>query len=96
MGIAIDAAQFGELDPSARPLKGFHGASVIEIRSSFRTDAYRAVYTVQFGEVIYVLHAFQKKAKHGIATPKQEIEVIKVRLEQARAIHRVLQERSQR
>ena len=96
IGIALDAAQLSEMDPSARPLRGFHGASVIEIRSSFCTDAYRAVYTVQFGEVIYVLHAFQKKAKRGIATPKQEVAVIRTRLEQAREIHQALEAREER
>lgn len=96
IGIALDAAQLGELDPSAGPLKGFRGAGVIEIRASFRTDTYRAVYTVQLGEVIYVLHAFQKKAKHGIATPRREIEVIKARLEQARELHRALEARERR
>jgi phage-related protein len=96
VGIALDAAQLGELDPSAKPLKGFHGAGVIEIRSSFRTDTYRAVYTVQYGEVIYVLHAFQKKAKHGIRTPTQEIAVVRVRLNQAGEIHRALEARDRR
>ena len=61
---------------------------MIEIRAFFRTDAYRAVYTVQFGEAIYVLHAFQKKAARGIATPRKEIEVIEARLRQAAEIHR--------
>jgi phage-related protein len=93
VGIALDAAQLGELDPSAKPLRGFHGAGVIEIRSSFRTDTYRAVYTVQFGEAIYVLHAFQKKAKHGIGTPKQEMAVVRARLDQAGEIHRALEAR---
>ena len=92
IGIALDAAQLGELDPNAKPFKGFHGASVIEIRASFRTDTYRAVYTVHFGDVIYVLHAFQKKATHGIATPKREMEVIKARLRQAEEIHRASEE----
>lgn len=96
LGIALDAAQLGEIDPSAKPLKGFPGASVIEIRAAFRTDAYRAVYTVQFGEVVYVLHAFQKKATRGIATPKREIEVIKTRLRQAEVIHRTLSDRDKR
>ena len=92
IGAALDAAQLGEMDPSARPLRGFGGASVIEIRVAFRTDAYRAVYTVRFGEAIYVLHAFQKKSTRGIATPKTEIEVIEARLRQAEEIYRMVQE----
>jgi phage-related protein len=90
LGIALDTAQLGEIDPSAKPLKGFRGASVVEIRATFRTDAYRVVYTVQFAEVVYVLHAFQKKATRGIATPKTEIEVIRTRLRQAEEIDRIL------
>ena len=90
IGMALDAAQLGEMDPSAKPLSGFHGASVIEIRAFYLSDTYRAVYTVRFGEVIYVLHAFQKKATRGIATPKREIEAIKARLKQAEEIHEMI------
>jgi phage-related protein len=90
--MALDAAQLGEMDPSAKPLKGFHGASVVEIRAFYRGDTYRAFYTVRFGDVIYVLYAFQKKATRGIATPKREIEAIKARLRQAEEIHQSLEE----
>ena len=51
-------------------------------------DTYRAVYTVRFAGVIYVLHAFQKKSRKGIATPKHEIDVIKARLNVAEAHYR--------
>lgn len=78
-GFALWSAQNGEKSQSAKPLKGFPGASVLEIRESHDTDAYRAVYTVKFEEAIYVLHCFQKKSKSGIATPKQEIELIRSR-----------------
>jgi phage-related protein len=90
IGMALDAAQLGEMDPSAKPLRGFRGASVIEIRASYRSDTYRAIYTVRFGEVIYVLHAFQKKATRGVATPSREIEAIKARLKQAEEIHQTM------
>jgi phage-related protein len=90
IGMALDAAQLGEMDPSAKPLRGFHGASVIEIRAFYRSDTYRAVYTVRFGDVIYVLHAFQKKATRGAATPKREIETIEARLKQAEEIHEMM------
>ena len=63
IGYAIYAAQSGMTDPVAKPLKGFGGAQVMEIVDRFNTDTYRAVYTVQFRDRVYVLHAFQKKAK---------------------------------
>jgi phage-related protein len=67
-----------------KPLKGFKGASVLEVVQDFDGDTYRAVYTVKLEEVIYVLHAFQKKSKHGIATPKQDIELIEAHLKCAK------------
>jgi phage-related protein len=69
---------------SAKRLRGFSGASVLEIVDDFQTDTYRAVYTVQFASAVYVLHAFQKKSKKGTETPKAEIELIKSRLKLAR------------
>ncbi len=65
------------------PLKGFGGASVLEIVEDHDGETYRAVYTVRFAEVVYVLHAFQKKSKRGIATPLHEIEKVRVRLKWA-------------
>ena len=88
IGVALYAAQQGETDPAAKPLKGFGGASVIEIVSEDQRGAWRAVYTIRFAEAVYVLHAFQKKSKRGIATPKQEIELIKRRLAEAARLHR--------
>ena len=88
MGYALFEAQCGLKPLSAKPLKGFGGASVLEIVSDYQTDTYRAVYTVKFGERVYVLHAFQKKAKKGIATPQAEIELIKGRLKQAEELHK--------
>jgi phage-related protein len=61
VGFALQFAQSGEKHPSAKPLKGFGGAGVLEIKEDFRGDTYRVVYTVVFAEVICVLHAFQKK-----------------------------------
>jgi len=57
---------------------------VLEIANNFDGNTYRAIYTVQFKGVIYVLHVFQKKSKKGIATPKTDIKLIKQRLKQAR------------
>ncbi len=88
MGAALYAAQQGETDPAAKPLKGFGGASVLEIVARDESGAWRAVYTVRYAEAVYVLHAFQKKSRSGITTPKQEIELIKLRLAEAGRLHR--------
>ena len=88
IGYALYEAQQGYKAPAAKPLSGFGGAGVIEIIRDFNTDTYRAVYTVRFDDIIYVLHAFQKKSKRGIATAKAEIELIKARLKLAEAQHR--------
>jgi phage-related protein len=84
MGFALYRAQLGKKHPDAKPLKGFKGAGVLEIVENFDGDTYRAVYTVKFAEIVYVLHAFQKKSKHGIATPKQDLELIEARLQRAK------------
>jgi phage-related protein len=62
--------------------------AVLEIVDDEDGDTYRAVYTVRFAGVIYVLHAFQKKSKRGIETPKRDIEIIKARLKVAEAHYR--------
>jgi phage-related protein len=80
IGHALYAAQQGETDPSAKPLKGFGGAAVMEIVARFDGNTWRAIYTVRFLDVVYVLHAFQKKSKSGIATPAAEIALIRQRL----------------
>ena len=84
IGQALYAAQNGETDPSAKPLKGFSGTSVMEIVDRYDTDTYRAVYTTKIVGKVYVLHAFQKKSKKGIKTSKQDIDLIKSRLAAAR------------
>ena len=80
IGHALFTAQEGRIDPAAKPLKGFGGASVLEIVASHHGNAWRAVYTVRFEDAIYVLHVFQKKSTKGIATPAREIDLIKQRL----------------
>ena len=80
IGYALYAAQSGETDPAAKPLKGFGGASVMEIVAPFAGDTWRGIYTVRFKGVVYVLHAFQKKSKRGIATPQKDIDLIHQRL----------------
>lgn len=84
VGYALYRAQCGEKHPKAKPFKGFKGAGVLEVVEDFDGDTYRAVYTVKFKGVVYVLHAFQKKSKHGIATSNQDIELIKARLNRAK------------
>ncbi|MGB8364273.1 MAG: type II toxin-antitoxin system RelE/ParE family toxin [Rhizomicrobium sp.] len=86
-GVALFAAQLGEKPPEAKPLRGFGGASVLELIEDYDRGTYRAVYTVRFATVVYVLHVFQKKSKRGIATPKQEIELIRERLKIAEGLH---------
>jgi phage-related protein len=64
----------------AKTLGGFGGAAVLEIRESYEGNAYRAIYTVRYADAVYVLHAFQKKSKKGIATPKAELDLVERRL----------------
>ncbi len=94
VGHALFVAQMGGKHASAKPLKGFGGASVVEIVEEYDGDTYRAVYTVRFAEIVYVLHAFQKKSKKGIATPMQEIDKIKARLKAAEAEYDAWQRRN--
>lgn len=84
VGGALWDAQLGLKAPYVKPLKGFGDAGVLEIVDDFDGDTYRAVYTVRFARVVYVLHAFQKKSKRGIATPKAELDLIELRLKRAR------------
>lgn len=81
MGYALFLAQMGERHATmAKTLSGFGGATVVEVRESHDGNAFRAVYTVRYGDAVYVLHAFQKKSKRGIATPKAEVDLIEKRL----------------
>lgn len=84
IGGALWEAQLGRKASFAKPLKSFGGAGILEVVDDFDGDTYRAVYTVRFAGVVYVLHAFQKKSKRGIATPKHEIDLIEQRLRRAK------------
>jgi phage-related protein len=86
IGQALFEAQLGDYPRQAKPLKGLSG--VLEIRDNFDGDTYRAVYTVRFEGVLYVLHAFQKKSTSGIATPQRHIELVRQRLKDAETIHK--------
>jgi phage-related protein len=85
-GYALYAAQLGETPPGAKPLKGFGSAGVLELIEDYRSDTYRAVYTVRFARKVCVLHVFQKKSKRGVATPKQDLDLIRNRLKLAEAL----------
>lgn len=87
MGFALHLAQAGEKHPSAKPLKGFGNAKTLEVVEDHDGDTYRTVYTVRFGDDMYVLHAFQKKSKSGIATPKQDMDLIEKRMKDAETLH---------
>jgi phage-related protein len=87
MGFALYQAQAGGKHPDAKPLRGFHGAGVLEVVDDFDGDTFRTVYTVRFEDAVYVLHAFQKKSKQGIATPKRELDLVHDRYEQAKRLH---------
>lgn len=79
-GHALDFAQRGNMHEAAKVLQGFGGAGVLEVVEDDIGGTYRAVYTVKFPDAVFVLHCFQKKSKRGIATPKEEIDVIRARL----------------
>ena len=85
-GHALDFAQRGERHDSAKVLKGFGGAGILEVVEDDAGGTYRAVYTVKFKEAVFVRHGFQKKSKSGIATPKPDIDIIRARLKVAEAL----------
>jgi phage-related protein len=93
MGYALNQVQEGDEPIAAKALKGFGGRTVLELVDDFDGDTYRAVYTVRFAGVVYALHAFQKKAKTGIATPQHEIVLIKSRLRDAEMHYRTRTEK---
>lgn len=84
-GFALHLAQMGKKHDQAKPLKGFGGASVLEVVEDHIGDTYRAVYTVKIADKVYVLHCFQKKSTKGIETPKHEMDLIRERLKAAQA-----------
>lgn len=88
VGHALYLAQCGDKSVKSKPLKGFGGATVLEIVENHDGDTYRAVYTVRFEDAVYVLHCFQKKSRSGITTPAQEIEMVKARLRTAEEEHK--------
>jgi phage-related protein len=83
IGHALWVGQEGGKHRSAKPLKGFKSAGVLEVVEDFDGDTFRAVYTVRFKSAVYVLHCFQKKSKRGAGTPKTDIDLIIERLHAA-------------
>lgn len=91
-GFALSLAQVGDRHDAAKVLKGFGGAGVLEVVEDDVGGTYRAVYTVKFAEAVFVLHCFQKKSKRGIATPKEDMDIINARLKIAEAYVKELRE----
>lgn len=86
MGFALRQVQNGETPDCAKPLKGLPG--VLELRDDHAGDTFRVVYVAKFGKAVYVLHAFKKKSKSGIATPRQDVELVRRRLNAAKDFDR--------
>ena len=89
-GYALSLAQVGDQADAAKVLKGFGGTGVLEVVEYDAGGTYRAVYTVKFAEAVFVLHCFQKKSKRGIATPKEDMDIIRARLKLAEALAKEL------
>lgn len=87
-GFALYMAQQGGKHDAAKPLRGFGGGGVLEVIEDFDGDTFRAVYTVKFEGVVYVLHVFQKKSKSGVKTPQSDLDLIEKRFKLAQAMHK--------
>ena len=85
IGDELQLIQFGEMPKDAKPFKGV-GSGVFEITLKYNKETYRCVQVVQLGHIIFVLHAFQKKAKRGIATPQKDVDLIKQRYKEAKEL----------
>jgi phage-related protein len=85
LGDELQLIQFGGMPKDAKPFKGI-GSGVLEIALRYASDAYRVVLAVRIGWRIYVLHAFQKKSKKGIETPKRDVDLIKKRYAEAQEL----------
>src|ERR1035437_7340488 len=91
-GYALSLAQAGDQHDAAKVLKGFAGAGVLEVVEVDVGGTYQAVYTVKFKEAVFVLHCFQKKSKRGVATPKEDMDIIHARLKVAQAFAKELRD----
>lgn len=88
-GVALDIVQQGLTPDGAKPLKGI-AAGAIQLSEDHKGDTFRAVYTVELGDRVYVLHSFQKKSKSGTKTPQADIDLIAARLKDARRLEQKL------
>lgn len=88
MGYALFQAQMGGRHRKAKTFKGTGDAGIVEVVDDVRGDTFRTVYTVRFESAVYVLHAFQKKSKQGIATPRSDLKLIEQRLRDALSLHK--------
>ncbi|MGA9885037.1 MAG: type II toxin-antitoxin system RelE/ParE family toxin [Candidatus Acidiferrales bacterium] len=89
-GYAFYLAQIGGKHDQAKPLKGFGSAGVLEVVEDREGNTYRGVYTVRFPGRVFVLHVFQKKSKHGVATPRGDLNLVRERLKQVERVAREL------
>jgi len=89
-GHALDFAQRGDQHNAAKVMKGCGGAGVLEVVEDDIGGTYRAAYIVKFEEAVFVLHCFQKKNKSGIATPKEDMEITRTKLQVAEAFAKEL------
>ncbi len=85
LGDELQLVQFGGMPKDAKPFKGV-GSGVVELALRYASDAYRVVLALQIGKRIYVLHAFQKKSKKGVETPKRDVDLIKKRYAEAQEL----------
>ena len=85
IGDELQLLQFGGVPRDTKTFKGV-GSGVLEIAVRYDKDAYRTVVAVQLGKKLYVLHAFQRKSKRGIETPKRDVELIKQRYKEAKEL----------
>lgn len=90
-GYALSLAQAGDQHDTAKVLKGFGSAGVLEVVENDTGGTYRAVYTVKFEEAVFVLHCFQKKSNRGISTPKKDMDIIRARLKVAEVLAKEIQ-----
>lgn len=84
-GHALHFAQHGAKHDAAKPLKGFGDAGVLEVVANGEGGTFRAVYTVRYEEIVFVLHCFQKKSRSGSSLPKNDKAIIETRLKAASA-----------
>jgi phage-related protein len=87
MGYALFVAQSGGRHRKVKTLKGYSGGGVVEIVDDHDGDTFRTIYTLRYASAVYVLHAFQKKSKRGIATPQTDLRLIDQRLRDAQKLH---------